>query len=1545
MDENLINQTLEEDNDVEIQELDIPLEEIEQDAPTEEVTYEIVVEPEDETVIDISESMGWVSGDNRYHDSLLGIDFPNQHPIDSIGGLREKLDKIESLKIVYSDKPNIANYYKWKDAAYDQYGYFVSLVPGSSEIDICNGTDIFGVSVESAGFVGGQDAVVPRDNQYGLIVTSGLVGVRCELTVGVGDYVVSNAVGHARKSDSNYGYKVLELAKNDTTGETYAIIALGVQADEINKLGADLNNTKEQVNANYKNMISAVNVANQAYNKANEVEASNKTMSGKVDEAVGKIDGVVEDVGNLSAQVSNSAVVATQAKAIAESAVTYATTKANEALDETAQIRREFEASIDDVQKDIDDAVLYIDDTKGSLEDLTKDLEPLSQWESKDGKQFGYSGFVAQSDENTTELGWVSGYEYKDSSGNVVSTGLAGLVSQVEKNKSEIALIVSFEQEDTEGVAALVEKVSDHDAQLQTLTTWKDAQTEVVSNISQKTDKNSSDISVVSSWKSTVEDDVASISAIKTTADDNAASIEQLAQKDTELSTTIAGVKTTADANMASIEDITSWQGTTNTAMARIEQKADANGAYIQSTVANIDRYSVGPYSQAYGFTLEQAASVLEEGMIYVPTINKIGDDKEIYDYTDASDNTVEVSREFLKGYLYRWGKSPDGLYGWITVDKEYSEDKLNTSAPAVYFATTEPDVVGDFGYWYTNGDEVADGYEPYTLYKWDLPYKYKNEDGTKDVEEYHWVAVATLAGNSQNRAVSQIRQDSNSIQFDVTDVKGDLASIKLWAGEDFAAIQDVVEWHDDNAESIATTIQKASDSEAYIAQIASVKNEDGTINAAASIVTAVNEAGSSVAIDADHINLDTKMFTVRDKNNDNKILLSAGNGEVDIAGFTVTDKSIQNDKTSYNDSSAGVYLGTDGIGLGANKFSVNNEGYLRSVDGNIGGWSITEDSIEKNGTAIMAGNSLYDSLVVPDGRSPKRFVAGGAGSIVTKNQEIYMVSYGDTINKTLELPYDNYQIVDARANNMGDEFVSSFSKTERVKPGTGVYIKVCPSWVRASEMQDVQVELVDTNGLNVRITSWQCHDGGRVFVQVSDVLNILNLNVTVRVSGRYFHIDTPRIDVSYTDTTVTVSVTPTLEVDYSDGIGYHIWVTYESKYNGEAPFVVLEDGSLYSESAQIKGHIDATSGNIGGFTIKDGRLQSEDYAVIDGDIFDGAGSCSYSDGLQYTLINDSYYVVSGIGTCTDTNLFIPTVYNGKPVGAIANEAFAHDTSIRKVSIPNSVTYIGGSAFLGCSSLEYVSLGNGITSIYRSAFRACSSLASVVIPDSVESLGDEVFSGCTKLSDVVFGEFSRIKTIGNSSFCDCAFDKIELHDSIIRINDHAFQGCKNLKHIMIGTNMEYIDQTAFMGCAALTRIYYKGTRDEWVTNGLYDEYFYYANTPYFTADQHIYYYHENDDTAIGNYWHDAGTSGICISNDDTLISTKYFTLSSDGKVIAKKATIKGNLAADTVIAKQMAVVNSNQQTQYGITAIIPYMKSATEGGTLNFVNGILVGYT
>lgn len=71
-----------------------------------------------------------------------------------------------------------------------------------------------------------------------------------------------------------------------------------------------------------------------------------------------------------------------------------------------------------------------------------------------------------------------------------------------------------------------------------------------------------------------------------------------------------------------------------------------------------------------------------------------------------------------------------------------------------------------------------------------------------------------------------------------------------------------------------------------------------------------------------------------------------------------------------------------------------------------------------------------------------------------------------------------------------------------------------------------------------------------------------------------------------------------------------------------------------------------------------------------------------------------------------------------------------NDTEIKKLIIPNEVTYISEHAFSDCSYIESVTIPNSVTFIGEAAFGGCTSLTSVTIPNSVTQINKYAFSGC-----------------------------------------------------------------------------------------------------------------------------------------------------------------------------------------------------------------------
>ena len=77
------------------------------------------------------------------------------------------------------------------------------------------------------------------------------------------------------------------------------------------------------------------------------------------------------------------------------------------------------------------------------------------------------------------------------------------------------------------------------------------------------------------------------------------------------------------------------------------------------------------------------------------------------------------------------------------------------------------------------------------------------------------------------------------------------------------------------------------------------------------------------------------------------------------IGGFTIGSTSLYKDKTAYNNTTAGVYVGTDGIGLGAGTFYVTSAGSLYATSGKIGGMSLNASQMYSDNFIL---GTVYDA-------------------------------------------------------------------------------------------------------------------------------------------------------------------------------------------------------------------------------------------------------------------------------------------------------------------------------------------------------------------------------------------------------------------------------------------------------------------------------------------------------------------------------------------------------------------------------------------------------
>lgn len=226
-----------------------------------------------------------------------------------------------------------------------------------------------------------------------------------------------------------------------------------------------------------------------------------------------------------------------------------------------------------------------------------------------------------------------------------------------------------------------------------------------------------------------------------------------------------------------------------------------------------------------------------------------------------------------------------------------------------------------------------------------------------------------------------------------------------------------------------------------------------------------------------------------------------------------------------------------------------------------------------------------------------------------------------------------------------------------------------------------------------------------------------------------------------------------------------------------------------------------------------------------------------------------------------DTEVTIPSKIDGYTVTGVE---YMDTSNVRKIVMPDTVTYIGESAFADSSDgvpLEEVVLSKNLKTIGPWAFSGCFELKSIDIPESVNEIENGAFSGCYSLEnfnvsqninfgDRVFGEnmWSSIKAlsddyntwlyddnasdffvwngclfayrgssktpvipsgvcgIGDKVFENSDITGVTIPEGVRYINNGAFKNCTSLKNIKIPKSVQKIGGYAFYECSSLSSV-------------------------------------------------------------------------------------------------------------------------------------------
>ena len=212
----------------------------------------------------------------------------------------------------------------------------------------------------------------------------------------------------------------------------------------------------------------------------------------------------------------------------------------------------------------------------------------------------------------------------------------------------------------------------------------------------------------------------------------------------------------------------------------------------------------------------------------------------------------------------------------------------------------------------------------------------------------------------------------------------------------------------------------------------------------------------------------------------------------------------------------------------------------------------------------------------------------------------------------------------------------------------------------------------------------------------------------------------------------------------------------------------------------------------------------------IEEHVYNDAGFCSVCGAdvnqLTYSLNSDNEtYSVTGISSLVNTDLVIPSTYNGLPVTKIGASAFLECSTLTSVVIPEGVTSIGSYAFYGCSSLTSVEIPEGVTSIGSYAFFCCTSLTSVEMQEGMTSIGSFAFYFCSSLTSVEIPE--GVTFIGSYAFTYCtSLTSVVIPEGVTTIESYAFCYCSSLTSVEIPEGVTTIESDAFSYCSGLTSV-------------------------------------------------------------------------------------------------------------------------------------------
>lgn len=254
------------------------------------------------------------------------------------------------------------------------------------------------------------------------------------------------------------------------------------------------------------------------------------------------------------------------------------------------------------------------------------------------------------------------------------------------------------------------------------------------------------------------------------------------------------------------------------------------------------------------------------------------------------------------------------------------------------------------------------------------------------------------------------------------------------------------------------------------------------------------------------------------------------------------------------------------------------------------------------------------------------------------------------------------------------------------------------------------------------------------------------------------------------------------------------------------------------------------------------------------------------AEDFLYTVEGEQV-TITGLQLKNAEEIYVPEKLDGYPVTKIADNAFAGQTLVTKLVLPNGLLEVGKEACQGLN-IETLIIPASVTMVGEMAYKGCQKLAEVIAEGQELAFGKNVFAECPKLTKAslpvaVFTQdwyisygFENLKTlfvtegaleikdktfqniynleyiylpdgltkIGAYAFNRCGIVGIRLPESLTEIGNNAFEHCTLLEEIRIPKGVHTVGKDLFHFCSSLKNAVVGGAETE-----IYINYFYYCD--------------------------------------------------------------------------------------------------------------------